>query len=173
MIPAFIPHGEGSVTMSRSSPSTPAVLALGAAGVPFTEHLYRYVGHGGTAVAARELGVDEHAVIKTLVMEDEAHQPLIVLMHGDREVSTRQLARQTGRKSIVPCRPEAATRHTGYQVGGTSPIGTRKAVPVYVERSIQSLATIYLNGGSRGFLVGLAPADLGRVIEMTEVDVAQ
>ncbi len=158
--------------MSRSAPSTPAVLALRGAGVPFTEHLYRYEEHGGTAVAARELGLPEHAVVKTLVMEDESKQPLIVLMHGDREVSTKALARQTGHKTVVPCRPEAATRHTGYLVGGTSPFGTRKRVPVFVERGILDLETIYVNGGSRGFLVGVAPADVVRLLDATVVDVA-
>ena len=121
--------------------------------MPFTEHFYRYEDRGGTAVAARELGLPEHAVVKTLVMEDEAKQPLIVLMHGDREVSTKALARQVGRKTIAPCRPEVATRHTGYLVGGTSPFGTRKTLPVFVERAILALETIYVNGGSRGFLV--------------------
>jgi Cys-tRNA(Pro) deacylase len=153
------------------TPSTPAVLVLRRAGVPFTEHLYRYEEHGGTGVAARELRLPEHAVVKTLVMEDEAKQPLIVLMHGDREVSTKALARQAGRKSITPCRPEIATRHTGYLVGGTSPFGTRKQVPVFVERGILALETIYVNGGSRGFLVGVAPADVVRLLDATVVTV--
>ncbi len=141
-------------------------------GVAFTEHVYRYEERGGTRVSARELGVDEHAVIKTLVMEDEASQPLIVLMHGDREVSTRNLARQIGRKAIEPCTPDTAQRHTGYQVGGTSPFGTRKALPVFVERSILALDTIYINGGRRGMLVSLAPHELVRVLEPTSVEVA-
>ena len=158
--------------MSRSIPSTPAVLLLRRAGVPFTEHLYRYEEKGGTAVAARELDLSEHAVIKTLVMEDESKAPLIVLMHGDREVSTKALARQLGRKTIAPCRPEVATRHTGYLVGGTSPFGTRKAMPVFIERTILDLERIYVNGGSRGFLVGIAPADLARVLSPTLVDAA-
>jgi Cys-tRNA(Pro) deacylase len=158
--------------MSRSSPSTPAALALRAEGVPFSEHSYRYEERGGTAVASRELGVPEHAVIKTLVMEDDAHAPLIILMHGDREVSTRQLARQIGARSVTPCKPEVATRHTGYLVGGTSPFATRKPVPVYIERSILDLPTIYINGGSRGFLLGVAPADVVRVLGATLVDVA-
>ena len=115
--------------------------------------MYRYEDRGGTAVAARELGVPEHAVVKTLVMEDEAGRPLIVLMHGNREVSTKALARQIGCKTVVPCRPEAAARHTGYLVGGTSPFGTRKRLPVFVERGILALETAYINGGSRGFLV--------------------
>jgi len=154
------------------APSTPAILRLRAAGVPFTEHFYRYEDRGGTEVAARELGLAEHAVVKTLVMEDEDRLPLIVLMHGDREVSTKSLARQAGRKTIGPCRPEVATRHTGYLVGGTSPFGTRKALPVFVERGILALQTIYVNGGSRGFLVGIAPADLVRLLDATPVDVA-
>jgi len=122
-------------------------------------------------VSARELGVDEHAVIKTLVMEDEARQPLIVLMHGDREVSTKNLARQIGRKAIEPCAPDVAQRHTGYQVGGTSPFGTRKALPVVIERSILDLERIYINGGRRGLLVALSPRELTRVLEPVSVEV--
>ena len=141
-------------------------------GVAFTEHTYRYQERGGTAVSSRELGVDEHAVIKTLVMEDEAKQPLIVLMHGDREVSTRNLARQAGRKVIVPCAPDVAQRHTGYMVGGTSPFGTRKQLPIYMERSIADLDRIYINGGRRGFLVSMSPSDLIRVLSPTAVDAA-
>jgi Cys-tRNA(Pro) deacylase len=158
--------------MSRSSPSTPAVLFLRAEGVTFSEFSYRYEERGGTAVAARELGVPEHAVVKTLVMKDDARVPLIVLMHGDREVSTKALARQIGARSVAPCKPEAATRHTGYLVGGTSPFGTRKPSSVYIERSILDLPTIYINGGSRGFLLGVAPADVVRVLKATPVDVA-
>ncbi|HEY3382460.1 MAG TPA: Cys-tRNA(Pro) deacylase [Vicinamibacterales bacterium] len=158
--------------MSHAFPSTPAVLFLRAQHVPFTEHGYRYEEHGGTAVAARELAVPEHAVIKTLIMEDDGRRPLIVLMHGDREVSTKQLARQIGARSVAPCRPDVANRHTGYLVGGTSPFGTRKAMPVYLERGVLEEPTIYVNGGSRGFLVGLAPADLVRVLSPTLVDVA-
>ncbi len=158
--------------MPRSSPSTPAVLFLRSHGVPFTEHVYRYEEHGGTAVASRELGVPEHAVVKTLVMEDDRQKPLIVLMHGDREVSTKQLARQIGAKTLVPCRPEVANRHTGYLVGGTSPFGTRKRLPVYLERTILDVPTLYINGGSRGFLVGVSPADVMRLLEPTVVDVA-
>ncbi len=158
--------------MPKSSPSTPAVLALRAGGIRFSEHLYRYEERGGTAVAARELGVPEHAVVKTLVMEDESHKPLIVLMHGDREVSTKNLARQVGVKGVTPCSPDAAARHTGYLVGGTSPFGTRKPLPVYVERTILDLPTIYINGGSRGFLLGVAPADAVRMLRATVVDVA-
>ncbi len=151
--------------------STPAVRALRAAGVPFTAHTYRYEEHGGTAVAALALGVAEHAVVKTLVMEDEAGAPLIVLMHGDREVSTKLLARSRGCKTVAPCRPEVAARHTGYLVGGTSPFGTRKAMPVCLERTILELPAIYVNGGSRGFLVALAPAALVDVLHPMLVDV--
>jgi Cys-tRNA(Pro) deacylase len=158
--------------MSKSSPSTPAVLWLRARNVQFSEHSYRYEEHGGTAVAARELGVPEHAVVKTLVMEDETHAPLVVLMHGDREVSTKNLARQVGAKSIAPCKPEVATRHTGYLVGGTSPFATRKSIPVYIERTILELPTAFVNGGSRGFLLGLSPTDAARVLNATPVDAA-
>ena len=141
-------------------------------GIAFTEHEYRYQERGGTAVSSRELRVEEHHVIKTLVMEDNLKQPLIVLMHGDREVSTKSLARQIGRKTVAPCSPEVANRHTGYLVGGTSPLGTRKPLPVYMERSIGNLDRIYINGGRRGFLLALAPADLIRVLAPTFVDVA-
>jgi Cys-tRNA(Pro) deacylase len=141
-------------------------------GVPYTEHLYRYEDRGGTAVSSRELGVPEHAVVKTLVMEDEAGAPLIVLMHGDREVSTKALARQMGKKAVQICRPEVANRHSGYMVGGTSPFGTRKAMPVFLERDILELDRIYVNGGSRGFLVGISPKDVVRVLSPTLVDVA-
>jgi Cys-tRNA(Pro) deacylase len=154
-----------------ATPVTPAIRALRAAGVAFTEHLYRYEEHGGTRVSARELGVDEHAVVKTLVMEDDARAPLIVLMHGDLEVSAKQLARAIGRKHVVPCKPEVANRHSGYLVGGTSPFGTRKAMPIYIERTILDLPRIYINGGARGFLVGLAPADLVKVLNPTPVGV--
>jgi Cys-tRNA(Pro) deacylase len=152
--------------------ATPAIHALRAQKVVFTEHPYRYEECGGTAVSARELGVDEHTVIKTLVMQDDRGHPLIVLMHGDREVSTKNLARQIGAKSVTPCEPDAAQKHTGYLVGGTSPFGTRKAMPVYLERSIADLDRIYINGGRRGFLIRLAPADLIRVLKPTLVEVA-
>lgn len=154
------------------SPLTPAIHFLRKHGVPYTEHPYRYEEHGGTRVSSRELDVPEHAVIKTLVMEDERRQPLLVLMHGDREVSTKQLARQLGRKSVAPAAPETAQKHTGYLVGGTSPFGTRKTLPVCLERSVLALARIYINGGRRGFLVGLDPADLVRVLSPTLVEVA-
>jgi len=154
------------------TPSTPATRLLREQGVAYTEHPYRYEERGGTRVSSRELGVDEHAVVKTLVMEDDTGAPLVVLMHGDREVSTKALARQLGRKSVQISRPEVAQRHSGYLVGGTSPFGTRKRMPVYVERSILALDRIYVNGGSRGFLVGIAPAELVRVLSPTPVDVA-
>jgi Cys-tRNA(Pro) deacylase len=157
--------------MSKT-PSTPAVRLLREKGVAFTEHPYRYEEKGGTRVSARELGVDEHAVVKTLVMEDDTRAPLVVLMHGDREVSTKALARQLGKKSIEICKPEVANRHSGYVVGGTSPFGTRKAMPVYVERTILELPRIYVNGGSRGFLVGVAPSDVVKVLGANLVDVA-
>jgi Cys-tRNA(Pro) deacylase len=151
---------------------TPATAFLKARGVVFTEHTYEYVEHGGTAVSARALGVTEHEVVKTLVMQDEQARALIVLMHGDRTVSTKNLARQAGRKSIEPCRPDVAQRHSGYQVGGTSPCGTRKPLPIYMERSITALATVYINGGRRGLLVRLKTADLVSVLKPTLVDVA-
>ena len=152
--------------------STNAIRLLKQHRVPFTEHPYRYEERGGTKVSSRELGVDEHAVIKTLVMEDEAKQPFIVLMHGDREVSTKQLARQIDHKTVTPCDPETATRHTGNLVGGTSPFGTKKPLPVFVERSVLDLERLYINGGRRGFLVSLAPAELMRVLTPTLVDAA-
>ena len=152
--------------------STPAIHLLRRHGVPFAEHEYRYEEHGGTRVSARELGVDEHEVIKTLVMQDEQGAPLIVLMHGDRDVSTKHLARQIGRKNVTPCEPVVAEKHTGYLVGGTSPFGTRRAMPVFVERSVLQLERVYINGGRRGFLISLAPADLVRVLQPTLVDVA-
>ncbi|MFL6573707.1 MAG: aminoacyl-tRNA deacylase, partial [Burkholderiales bacterium] len=132
---------------------TPATAYLKAHAIAFTEHTYEYVERGGTAVSAESLGVPEHEVVKTLVMQDERAKPLIVLMHGDRKVSTRNFARQASRKSIEPCRPDVAQRHTGYPVGGTSPFGTRKPLPIYMERSIAALPAIYINGGRRGLLV--------------------
>lgn len=150
---------------------TPAIRVLREHGVRFSEHPYKYEQRGGTRVSSRELGIDEHLVIKTLVMQDETKRPLIVLMHGDREVSTKNLARQIGAKAVTPCDPATAERHTGYQVGGTSPFGTRKPVPIYVERTILDLPRIYINGGRRGFLVSLSPADLVRVLAPTRVDV--
>jgi Cys-tRNA(Pro) deacylase len=148
------------------------VRALRAAAVEFTHHPYTYEERGGTAVSARELGVDEHAVIKTLIMEDEKKQPMIVLMHGDREVSTKALARLIGAKTIQPCAPAVADRHSGYQVGGTSPFGTRRAMPVYMEASIADLPRIYINGGKRGYLVGMNPGELLRVLKPIAVSAA-
>jgi len=155
-----------------SHTETPATQFLKKHGVAYTEHFYEYVEHGGAERGAEELGVPPGEVVKTLIMEDESGKPLVVLMHGDRKVSTKNLARQAGRKRIEPCKPEVAQRHSGYQVGGTSPFGTRKAMPVYMERSIQDLARVYLNGGRRGFLLGLAPADIVRTISPQLVEAA-
>jgi len=151
---------------------TPATQFLRRHGVAFTEHAYEYVDHGGTSESARQLGADEHAVVKTLVMEDDAARPLIVLMHGDREVSTKNLARQIGVKKVAPCKPEVAQRHSGYQVGGTSPFGTRKAMPVYVESSVLELPRILINGGRRGYLVGIDPGELTRLLHAVAVAAA-
>ncbi|HRD96366.1 MAG TPA: Cys-tRNA(Pro) deacylase [Rubrivivax sp.] len=143
---------------------TPATQMLRAAGVAFTEHPYDYVEHGGTAESARQLGVDEHAVVKTLVMQDDRAQPLIVLMHGDRQVSTKNLARALGVKGVETCKPEVAQRQSGYLVGGTSPFGTKKVMPVYVEASVLELPRLFINGGRRGYLVGIEPDVLTRVL---------
>lgn len=151
---------------------TPATQFLRKHAIAFTEHPYQYEEHGGTEVSARELGVDEHHVVKTLVMQDEAAKPLIVLMHGDRKVSTKNLARQIGCKSVEPCKPEVASRHSGYMVGGTSPFGTRKAMPVYVEESILALDKIYINGGRRGYLVGIVPTVMQTVLPVKAVNCA-
>jgi Cys-tRNA(Pro) deacylase len=151
---------------------TPATQWLRREGVSFTEHVYDYVEHGGTAESARQLGVDEHAVVKTLVMQNERAEPLIVLMHGDRQVSTKNLARAIGTKSVEPCTPEAAERASGYQVGGTSPFATRKAMPVYVEATILDLDRICINGGRRGYLVGIAPRVLVELLAATPVSCA-
>ena len=151
---------------------TPATVFLKKNGVSYTEHEYEYLEHGGTAVSSSALKIPEHEVVKTLVMQDEDAKPLIVLMHGDRKVSTKNLARQAGRKRIEPCRPEVAQRHSGYQVGGTSPFGTRKPLPVYMERSILELPHLYINGGRRGFLVKIAPGELVRVLKPLLVDAA-
>ncbi len=159
--------------MTKEKPSvTAATRELLKHGVPFTHHLYQYEEKGGTAASSRELGVDEHSVIKTLVMETEVKSPLVVLMHGDRQVSTKQLARHLGVKTVAPCKPEVADRHSGYQVGGTSPFGTRKQMPVYMEQSILNLEKIYINGGKRGYLVGLHPSEIVRVLNPTLVHVA-
>jgi Cys-tRNA(Pro) deacylase len=154
------------------APVTPAVRQLRAEKAVFTEHLYQYEEKGGTGVSARELGVDEHSVVKTLIMEDERKNPLVVLMHGDCQVSTKELARLMGVKLITPCSPDSANRHTGYLVGGTSPFGTKKSLPVYMEESIPALPKIYLNGGKRGFLVGLDPAEVVRLLQPVLVKVA-
>lgn len=151
-------------------PVTPAIRVLRQHKVDFSHHPYDYEEHGGTAVSSRELGVDEHCVIKTLIMEDETKRPLIVLMHGDREVSTKNLARLIGVKTISPCTPEMASKHSGYLVGGTSPFGTRKAMPVYLQASILDLPKIYINGGKRGYLVGLAPMVLQTILATTPAD---
>lgn len=136
---------------------TPATQWLGRHGIAFSEHPYSYEEHGGTAASARALGVEEHAVVKTLIMQDEAAKPLIVLMHGDRKVSTKNLARRINHKSVEPCKPEVANRHSGYLIGGTSPFGTRKVMPLYVEQSILALDRIYINGGRRGYLIAITP----------------
>lgn len=154
------------------APVTAAVRALRAAKVPFTDRLYAYEEKGGTAVSSRELGVNEHSVVKTLIMEDEAKNPLIVLMHGDRQVSTKELARVLGVKAISPCTPETAQRHTGYLVGGTSPFGTRRRMPVCLEETILDLPRIYINGGKRGYLVEMDPRDAVKLLDPTLVRVA-
>jgi len=151
---------------------TPATAFLAKHGVAYTEHVFEYIEHGGTSHSSASMGVPEHEVIKTLVMQDEKGEPLIVLMHGDRMVSTKELARQAGAKRISPCKPEVATRHSGYLIGGTSPFGTRKSMPIYLERSVLGLARIYINGGRRGYLLGMAPAELTRVLAPVLVEVA-
>lgn len=154
-------------------PTTAAVRALRSAGVDYTPHLYDYSPRGGTAASAAALGVDEHAVVKTLVFRDDAGAPLIVLMHGDREVSAKALARQLGARTIAPCEPGEAQRHSGYQVGGTSPFGLRKPIPIYVERTVLALPRVFVNGGKRGFLVELAPATFVSVLGASPVDAAR
>jgi Cys-tRNA(Pro) deacylase len=151
---------------------TQATVFLKASGIAYTEHEYAYVEHGGTEVSAQALGVPEHEVVKTLVMQDEDARPLIVLMHGDRKVSTRNLARQAGKKRIEPCKPEVAQRHSGYLVGGTSPFGTKKRLPVFMERSIRALPRVYINGGRRGFLLRINTEDLEKALRPQLVDVA-
>ncbi|MDQ3364909.1 MAG: aminoacyl-tRNA deacylase [Myxococcota bacterium] len=153
-------------------PVTLAVRALRAAGVAFEPHLYSWQPHGGTRASAEALRVAEHAVIKTLIFEDDARSPLCILMHGDREVSAKNLARAIGVKAVAPCAPEVADRHSGYQVGGTSPFGLRRAMPIYLERTILELPRIFINGGARGFLVAIDPAEATRVLAPTLVDVA-
>jgi Cys-tRNA(Pro) deacylase len=159
------------MAQAESAP-TPATAFLARHGVAFTEHFYDYVEHGGTAVSSSSLGVPEHEVVKTLVMQTDTGDPLIVLMHGDRKVSTKELARVAGVKRIFPCKPEDAERHSGYLVGGCSPFGTRKRLPVYLERSVLELPRVYINGGRRGYLVGIASAELERVLSPVLVDVA-
>lgn len=151
--------------IKEKPPVTLAVRALRTARVDFSDHLYEYEEKGGTAVSARELGVDEHTVIKTIIMEDEDKNPLVVLMHGDLEISGKELARFIGVKTIIPCTPETATKHTGYLVGGTSPFGTRKSMPIFMEETILELPKVYINGGKRGYLVGLSPKDIQRLLQ--------
>lgn len=158
--------------MATDYPVTMAVRVLRQNGVEFTPHLYAWEPRGGTRASSEHLGVDEHAVIKTLIFEDDAKRPLCVLMHGDREVSAKNLARHIGTKSVAPCAPEVADRHSGYQVGGTSPFGFRRAMPIYCEASVADLPRIFINGGARGFLVGIVPADLFRVLKPEKVSVA-
>jgi Cys-tRNA(Pro) deacylase len=150
---------------------TPATIFLAQHGVAFTEHHFEYVEHGGTAHTSGALGVPEHEVVKTLIMETERGEPLVVLMHGDRKVSTKELARAAGVKRIAPCKPEAAQRHSGYLIGGTSPFGTRKSMPVYLERTVLELPRIYINGGRRGYLLGMDSTELARVLSPVLVDV--
>lgn len=154
-------------------PVTMAVRALRAAKVEFEPHLYPWEAHGGTQASAAAFGVDEHIVIKTLIWQTEDRSPLCVLMHGDREVSAKNLARAMGTKTVAPCPPDVADRHSGYQIGGTSPFGLKRQMPIFVERSILALPKIFINGGARGFLVSLAPAELVRVLAPTPVDAAQ
>ena len=141
-------------------------------GITYSEHIYEYIEHGGTRVSSSSLGVDEHHVVKTLIFEDDKHQPLCVLMHGDRKVSTKELARQMSAKRVAPCEPGDAMRHSGYQVGGCSPFGLKKPMPVYMEQSILACEKILINGGKRGFLVGMSPQDIVRVVNPTLVNAA-
>lgn len=157
--------------MSKPS-GTPATIFLGEKGVAFTEHHFEYVEHGGTSHTSSALGVPEHQVVKTLIMENEKAEPLVVLMHGDRKVSTKALARAAAMKRIAPCKPDTATRHSGYLIGGTSPFGTRKSMPVFLERSVLELPRIYINGGRRGYLLGMDSAELVRVLSPVLVEVA-
>lgn len=153
------------------SVATPATAFLAQHQVAFTEHHYEYVEHGGTSVSSSALGVPEHEVVKTLVMETDKGDPLVVLMHGDRKVATKELARVVGAKRVFPCRPEVAQRHSGYLVGGTSPFGTRRKMPIYLERSVLDLPRIYINGGRRGYLLGMAPSEVVRVLSPVLVEV--
>ncbi len=156
----------------KTNPVTTAMRVLRDHGIAFSEHTYKYVDRGGTAEGSRQLGLDEHSLVKTLIMEDETKRPFVVLMHGDREVSTKELARIMGVKKVVPCTPETAQRHSGYMVGGTSPFGTRKAMPIYMEETVLTLERIYINGGKRGYLVGINPGELVRVLNPILVNVA-
>lgn len=160
------------VTSKDKGPVTAAIRVLRDNKVAFSEHAYTYVDRGGTAEGSRQLGLDEHSLVKTLIMEDELKKPFIVLMHGDREVSTKTLARIIGIKRITPCTPETAQKHSGYMVGGTSPFGTRKKMPIYMEETIRDLPKIYINGGKRGYLVGIDPKELLRILNPTLVKVA-
>lgn len=157
--------------MSKVS-ETPATAFLKKLGIGYTEHVYEYVEHGGTSVSSSALGVDEHHVVKTLIFENDKRAPLCVLMHGDRKVSTKELARQIGAKRVAPCTPEDAHRHSGYQVGGCSPFGLRKPMPVYVEKSILALEKIYINGGRRGYLLGMPPGDVVKAVKPVEIEAA-
>ncbi len=154
------------------SAATPATTFLARHGVQYTEHEYEYVEHGGTGVSSSALGVPEHEVVKTLVMETDRAEPLVVLMHGDRKVATRELARVAGAKRVLPCRPEVAQGHSGYLVGGTSPFGVRRPMPIYLQRSVLELPRIYINGGRRGYLLGMDPREIVRVLSPVLVDVA-
>jgi Cys-tRNA(Pro) deacylase len=160
------------MSKARHVSETPATQWLKKHKVAFTEHTYEYIDHGGAGEAARQLGLDPHAVVKTLIMEDEAARPLVVVMHGDREVSTKNLARQAGHKKVSPCHPDVAQKHSGYQVGGTSPFGTRKRMPVWVEASVLEYPVVYINGGRRGYLVGIDPNVLVNLLEAKPVCVA-
>lgn len=160
-------------SMKKKAPVTAATRVLRAAGVAFSDHLYAYQERGGTAVSSAELGVEEYCVIKTLIFEDDEKRPMVVLMHGDREVSGRALARLAGVRSAQPCSPAVAEKHTGYKVGGTSPFGLRKSVPIYAEASIQALCTLYINGGARGYLVGMTPQVLEQLLQPTWVEVSR
>lgn len=160
------------MSKTENAPETQATKFLKSHKVAFSNHLYAYEEHGGTKVSARELNVAEHAVVKTLVFEDENAKPLIVLMHGDCKVSTKELARQIGCKKVEPCKPEVANRHTGFLVGGTSPFGTKKQMPIYLEKTILDLPLIYINGGRRGYLVGVHPHEILRVLNPKVVEAA-
>ena len=160
------------MSKTEHAPETQATKFLKSHKVAYSSHLYAYEEHGGTTVSARELNVDEHAVIKTLIFEDENAKPLIVLMHGNCKVSTKELARQIGCKKVEPCKPEVANRHTGFLVGGTSPFGTKKAMPVFIEKSILDLPLIYINGGRRGYLVGIHPHDILSTLQAKAVEAA-